>query len=170
MIYKYDTHGCYLVVLGHTRWINIWCGLISQKMAFTGCVARIQGSIPQSNLFRLCVAVGIVLLIGGGWQPWQVFMRKGWPWAIESNVFWEFHAPWTLKTSFVDFGKGYANCSRYERLHFSSLLPGFIWCRGHKFGLVSPCDPSLSNSPFFLSVESKVVDPNDPYLILIVFI
>jgi hypothetical protein len=23
-------------------------------------------------------------------------------------------------------------------------LPGFTWCRGHKFGLVSPCDPSWS--------------------------
>ena len=23
-------------------------------------------------------------------------------------------------------------------------LPGFTWCRGHEFGLVSPCDPSWS--------------------------
>ena len=32
--------------------------------------------------------------------------------------------------------------NRKSSLFSSRSLASFIWCRGHKFGLVSPCDPS----------------------------
>jgi hypothetical protein len=30
----------------------------------------------------------------------------------------------------------------YIRIDRNYFLPGFTWCRGHKYGLVIPCDPS----------------------------
>jgi len=40
----------------------------------------------------------------GGWSGYNT----AWPWTIAGNLFWDFHDPWTLKTSFVDTEKEYA--------------------------------------------------------------
>jgi hypothetical protein len=44
-----------------------------------------------------------ILSIGGG----QAIMWKSWPWTIMGNVFGQCHAPCTLKSSCVVFGKEY---------------------------------------------------------------
>ena len=99
----------------YTMWLNL-----SENGVHWVCGTNPGLNPPEQSSASLCGRRNSPL-DWSGWQPWQVFIRKGWPWAIVGNMFWEFHVPWTLKTSFVDFGKGYANCSRNKRLHSSSL-------------------------------------------------
>jgi len=65
--------------------------------------------VPSSQccLVRSSVADREFLLMRGC----QLIIRKAWPRTIVGNVFGECHAPYILKTSFVDFGKEYADCS-----------------------------------------------------------
>jgi len=61
---------------------------------------------------RWCVCVCVCLVI----------IRKACPCATEGYVFGKCHAPWTLKTAFVDFETEEVHCGCYARFNLSSIL------------------------------------------------
>jgi len=72
---------------------------------------------------------------GGGqgspldWGGVQAKIRNAWSWPIVGNVFGDYHALCTLKTSFVDFKTEEVHCSRYNEptLHAFSMAFKSSW-------------------------------------------
>jgi len=104
--------------LYHDRYIENGCCLTTWEHNFS-YMYIMTGTCYVLMMFGEMIILSFVYYIN--MEDCQYVIRKTWPWPMVSKVFGECHA-----LSFVDFGKEWVHCSRYNRQMFVSIQSSLL--------------------------------------------